>query len=745
MTCRVLICVLVSAASLSLRASEPDVPFVQEVHAAWPLPDANVQVTSIAVGKGSIALGTESGLYLLDPKTGRFQLVNQDVAVFDLDTTAEGDLLVSDVQGLSVFRDGRQVHLGIQRPVAIAAQRTVDAQVQTVALGPDGIWQTSALGSDGKWRPGDRFQKSALPSSAALREAVIDDDGSVWIATGMGLTRYSSDETRQYLHAGEIYSSAVRDVVIDNRGRVWAGSYGGISIYENGELVQELTPASGLPTVYVQCLASGPDGRMWVGTRHGVARFDGEQWSCRYGRRWLLDDDVRDIAFDADGTAWVATRTGISAIRRQEMTLEEKAKLYHEISEARHVRPPGIEEKAVLQTPGDLSSWRPEDTDNDGGYTAMYVVMQSHRYAVTGEPEAKAQAQRGIEALSFLEEVTGVPGFFARSVIPPEWDHMRDANRTYTDKQKLISSVKEPRYKPVEVRWHLTEDGKWRWKGDTSSDEVTSHFFAFHYYYDLVADDEEKQRVAALAKRIMDHIIDGGYVFRDVDGEHTRWGVWAPERLNHDPEWQAERGINSVEILSFLKATWHMTGDERYQQEYLRLLNEHGYADNVRKAKTYAVAWRTFIDDELLCQAWPALFKYETDPELRALYRESLDHLFEGARDSRSPYYNYTYAMLSGNERQHDESVAFLRDCPLDLINWFVDHRWREDIQRARYPVMEQESTSRLLPVSERSVVRWDKNQWMMTAGDGGRTEWSPTFWLLPYWMGRYYGYIAAP
>lgn len=719
-----------------LQAAEPDVPFLQEIHVGYPFDQTGtVQITSVAVFDGGVAVGTDAGLFILDAESGNYRRTAGDAAVFDLDRASDGSLLISDINGLASLRDGRRTALISGEPVAVTAQREIDGTLHTVALGPGGLWRST----------GDGFEQSELPSSQALREAVIDDQGRVWIATGMGLTQTSPSETRRYLHADEIHSSAVRGVAVADDGRVWAGSFGGISIYADTKPAQHLTPKDGLPTVYVQCLAAGPDGRMWVGTRHGVARFDGESWSCRYSRRWLLDDDVRDIAFDTDGTAWIATHAGVSAIRQRQMTLQEKAEYFHEISEARHVRPPGIEEKIVLQTAGDLSTWRPEDTDNDGGYTAMYVVMEAHRFAVTGDPEAKQRARRGFEALRFLEEVTGVPGFFARSVIPPDWDHMRDPNRTYSEKQKLISSVREPRYKPVEVRWRLTEDGKWRWKGDTSSDEVTSHFFAFHYYYDLVADDEEKRRVATLAKRIMDHIIEGGYVFRDVDGEHTRWGVWAPERLNHDPEWQAERGINSVEILSFLKATWHMTGEDRYQQEYLRLLNEQGFDDNVRRAKTFAVAWRTFIDDELLCQAWPALFKYETDPRLRALYRESLDHQFQGARDSRSPYYNYTCAMLLGDERRHDDSIAFLRDCPLDLINWTVDHRWREDIHRARYPVMEQESTSRLLPVSERSVVRWDKNQWMMVGGDGGRTEWSPTFWLLPYWMGRYYGFIAAP
>jgi hypothetical protein len=29
--------------------------------------------------------------------------------------------------------------------------------------------------------------------------------------------------------------------------------------------------------------------------------------------------------------------------------------------------------------------------------------------------------------------------------------------------------------------------------------------------------------------------------------------------------------------------------------------------------------------------------------------------------------------------------------------------------------------------------------------GDGGQTESDGVFWLLPYWMGRYYGYILPP
>jgi hypothetical protein len=55
------------------------------------------------------------------------------------------------------------------------------------------------------------------------------------------------------------------------------------------------------------------------------------------------------------------------------------------------------------------------------------------------------------------------------------------------------------------------------------------------------------------------------------------------------------------------------------------------------------------------------------------------------------------------------------------------------------------DQTDRLLPISEINFTRWDRNPWQAAQGDGGHTESDGVFWMLPYWMGRYYGYIAGP
>ena len=48
------------------------------------------------------------------------------------------------------------------------------------------------------------------------------------------------------------------------------------------------------------------------------------------------------------------------------------------------------------------------------------------------------------------------------------------------------------------------------------------------------------------------------------------------------------------------------------------------------------------------------------------------------------------------------------------------------------------------LPPSERPFMRWNGNPYALAGGDAlGRSEDDGTVWLLPYWMGRYHGFIV--
>src|SRR5262249_24243571 len=137
------------------------------------------------------------------------------------------------------------------------------------------------------------------------------------------------------------------------------------------------------------------------------------------GQRWLPDDHVTGIGVDSSGKGriiWVETPKGFSRIEYKVMTLTDKSRIFVERIRARHVRW-GLTADSQLRVPGDLSTNQMVSTDNDGLWTAIYVAAECFRYKVTGEADARANARQGMEAILRLEEITGIPGFPARSFI----------------------------------------------------------------------------------------------------------------------------------------------------------------------------------------------------------------------------------------------------------------------------------------------------------------------------------------
>ncbi|MEX2286702.1 MAG: two-component regulator propeller domain-containing protein [Planctomycetaceae bacterium] len=697
-----------------------------------PNPKENDARTVAVDQRGRVWAGTADGVrQIADGKFAQADGQKIDGPVYDLAVGSDGVVWVGAWNGVYRIVDGR-----IEREEGGPA-----GPITAVLVTKDRIVTANDKGLDE--RVGGKWQPLPGPWATTILDLAIAD-GDLYVAAWSGLYRKSGDVVTRFAKPSEILSRNLRALAVGPDGRLWVGSRGGIDVYRAGRREKSFA-GEALPSSDILSLSFDREGRLWVGTTLGTARYDGKAWSLRHSMRWLPHDEVRDAAFSDDGTAWVATKDGVSAIRRREMTLASKADYFQKQVRDRHVRPPGLVERCRLPKPGDLASFQPGDTDNDGLFTGLYVAAESYRYAVTGAADAKANAAEAYAAMEFLQTVTGTPGFVARTVIPTEWRSMADSNRTYTEQEAADQRADEARWKKVENRWRKSADGKWLWKGDTSSDEMSGHFYAYGVYYDLVADKKEKERVANLVRRIMDYIIDGGYVFRDIDGEATRWAVWSPEKLNGDPNWWLERGINSVEILSYLTVARHVTGDEKYDREIEKLLNEHGYAKNILVSMQPEPDYFTYIGFQLLALVYPGLMTYEKDADRRELYLQSMESWFSPVRHDASPLYGYVYAAFKGGDYRPEECAALLRDVPLDMIEWNVHNSKRQDVKLVEKPVEGVVQTDRLLPASERAVFRWDRDVYRADGGSEAREEATSVFWLLPYWMGRHYNLIAAP
>jgi hypothetical protein len=486
---------------------------------------------------------------------------------------------------------------------------------------------------------------------------------------------------------------------------------------------QERGPVAGL-----KVFAREKSGAVWFGGDQGAACFNPkadqrwERWQYFYGRRWLLDNEVRNVVVeerDSGRSVWIRTRTGVSRIEWRPMTLAQKAQFFEERIDARHVRH-GMVGSCRLRTPGDLSTSVMVDHDNDGLWTAMYLGAQAYRYAVTRDADARAKARRSVRLLMRLEEITGLPGFPARSFL----------------------STNEPT--PRGGEWHPTTDRQWLWKGDTSSDEIVGHYYGYAIYFDLVADTEDKSEIRQVVSRITDHLIRNQYDLIDVDGKPTRWGQWS-ERYFQTQEGKYEAALRSLELLSFLKTAHHITGDAKYAGAYQDRIRR-GYAEHMRQYRRWPGGGEiNFSDDELAYLSYDPLLRYEKDPKLRALYLDGLRFTWSQVRPDMNPLWNYI-SVASGagpmTRPVREESRYTLERIPMDLIDWAArnSHRLDVTVQKEKDRFGRAQLTEVLAP-DERAVAKWNSNPYLPDGGGQGGSEDDGAYFLLPYWMGRYHGW----
>jgi hypothetical protein len=490
------------------------------------------------------------------------------------------------------------------------------------------------------------------------------------------------------------------------------------------------TAADKGPVSNLYAMARESSGAVWLGSNQGAARFapderdPWERWHYFSGTRWLADDEVLNIYVqqeEPERKIWLRSKTGVSLITWTPMTLAEKAAYYDDMIEKRHLRH-GFVTGSHLRDPQDFSTNVNSDDDNDGLWTAMYMAAQSYCYAATKSEDARRKAQRSLKAMLRLEEITTIPGFYARS----------------------FKSMDEPA--PRGGEWHPTADGKWLWKGDTSSDESVGHYYGYALYYDLVADDAEKEAIRRVITRMTDHLLQHDYKLVDLDGKATRWGNW-DDAFYTTPEGEYEKALRSMELLSFLKTSYHITGNEKYQKAYWERI-QRGYA-------TYTLYYRRWIsaeqeinfsDDELYYLSVLPLLLYEKDPALRDNYLPGVRFTWQQIRPDYNPLWNFM-TVASGAETLNDrilhESVRTLQRIPWDMRSWAVRNSHRIDVSFEQG--VERHGNKFLKAVvapDERRMHKWNGNPYVADERGNGSHEEAPTFFLLPYWMGRYYGWI---
>jgi ligand-binding sensor domain-containing protein len=281
-----------------------------------PLPSD--QVTGIAAGPGGqVWVSTTRGLaaYAPDGSDAGWQ-TETTVATGRLFPTAlglavdGGGAIWAATAGGAIVVDSRGGDRAFTTLNAPLLHQILDA----VYVDPSGrIWLGGAGGvnvytplgpdtTDGEWSVGfNRFSTGgALPDNQVFA-IVGDSTGRIWFGTGAGVAvltpapgagdagAYEPARWRTFTPANSpLVHPKVHAIAEDRQGNIWLGTEGGISVVSESGLSsgagwqrhvadQGAGGPKGLPDPWVQALQVGPDGRVWAGTRRGLALLDPAQ------------------------------------------------------------------------------------------------------------------------------------------------------------------------------------------------------------------------------------------------------------------------------------------------------------------------------------------------------------------------------------------------------------------------------------------------------------------------------------
>ncbi|AFK05156.1 hypothetical protein Emtol_4031 [Emticicia oligotrophica DSM 17448] len=478
--------------------------------------------------------------------------------------------------------------------------------------------------------------------------------------------------------------------------------------------------------------------KLWIGTNNGCFSISQNEKIDYYnGERWLPNNDIIQISEGKNNSALILTKSGLAEIFFQKMTLAEKADFYEKQVRTRHIRN-GFNASIEGMAKGDLSTGFLADSDNDGLWTSMYLGAEVFRYVVTKSEDALQNCRESLDAMERLFTINGIPGFPSRSF----------------ERSGYIKQLADPE------RWQHAQDKEWDWKSTTSSDEAIGHIFVYGAIAELINDNSLRKRSIKLIDTLMSHIIKNDFYLIDYDGKPTTWGKWNPSYVNSFPKNVGDRKLNSSNIVAMLQTAYHFTKKTIYKEKAFELMKKHGYFENLMRpmkeigyapedadehSKKMSDAWN-HSDDEMYFLGYWGLYRYAFNDTLKAHYKKAIIDHWQTERPEKEGLWNIFTALTGTSSFDLNEAAWYLREHPLDLIDWNISNSHRKDIEKLPENFRTQ-TIKEVLPPDERPIQRHNANMFNLDRmrGNGTSEHSAGDIWLLPYWLGRYLGVISPP
>ncbi len=163
-----------------------------------------------------------------------------------------------------------------------------------------------------------RYDRTNGLAGDVLKVIYESSDGSLWIGTTTGMSRYRNGKFVNYHKKDGLWSDIVSYIYEDHDGTLWIATGGGLNRFRGGEIMDSFAMPKGLPNDAVRGIWQDRGGRIWIGSNNGMLWYNW-YWTgsfYAYNKRYGLSDSfVTAIREDREGNLWVATYSGLDRFR----------------------------------------------------------------------------------------------------------------------------------------------------------------------------------------------------------------------------------------------------------------------------------------------------------------------------------------------------------------------------------------------------------------------------------------------
>jgi len=317
--------------------------------------------------------GYAGGLHRYDPRTDEVQVIRADPEggglpsdhILDLVAMPDGRLFVATSAGLAILKEG------VFQPVPPFHDTGSDVVLSVFPQRDGSVWVGRRSGLerlvDGRFLPVFEEPGARALVGSGVLSAIRDRHGDAWLGTRGGL---------RYAHGGRLHDLAtygamvdaemVLDILEDHEGGLWfavrnvglmrllpdwsnfavlrAGAPGSGGLRDNDMADSSVDPAGGIwllhrdgalehigvdganhrylegltpdqPVAAATSVLARPDGRLWIGSVHGLSLFDpgsgqARQWTPETADDATLMGMIDILVHDADGRLWLSAYGG---------------------------------------------------------------------------------------------------------------------------------------------------------------------------------------------------------------------------------------------------------------------------------------------------------------------------------------------------------------------------------------------------------------------------------------------------